>query len=1053
MTSLRTGRNRQGGADVAIRSWIGSLVEAQGRLRAARGGAEAVLAEFVRSVSGLVDAPARVALRDGDSLHWSAGEVCAAVAPADLDSAAIRALADLAPVRVDDVPPAAPLHVVPAFDDAVPALFPGEDETDLEPDPDDPLFGPITAVPRTGGIPRVAHPPVPSASPPGSGPLPMGGSVLAVPLVHAEHCLGVVVLSAPVPDWFDETDEQAVVLLAGTAAAVLTTAVLPVTQPLSLADLTAALEAVPERDGAAGPATQRHEAGRHRAQGDDDARAADVRGWIPPSPRTRAPHPPEPDADTFPGTDPHGRDDGDVTAWSAPGEPGQPAALAIDLTTDPAASLRLLGDADALRPAWSDEASYATPRFDAAVPLTGTLPVIPSIPTPAGLGLWEWDAASNEVTWSEPVAKLLGLPASGTVELDLIRSMLPEDEQRRFDDTVALVEQGEGAAGSFRVVLADGEPRRFYAWGEARRDARGGLVGAWGALVDVTEREQDAAVLRNSLAGLRAAQELTGLGVWEWHPEADRLVWSPEMYRIVGLEPGELEPTLDVWHGFVHPEDVDRVRRLDVLAADRDGGAVENFRIIGADGVVRHVQSWSTVVAAVDGSPRAVCGATVDVTRQVSDRDLLEQLSATDAVTGLGNRLAFDKAMTALLADPSRDVAVLLLDLDRFKTVNDSLGHAVGDRLLVEAARRITSVAPEGSITARMGGDEFVVVPRPGLGWLQVRRLAQAVVDALRAPYVLPESGEMLVCPASVGVTSTSGRRVDVSDLLREADLALYRAKDSGRDRYVVFDDVLRARAQARHLAERRLRLALDEGRLELEYQPIVELDTGEVVGAEALVRLREADGRLLGPEEFIDVAEDTGLVVEVDCWVIEQALNELPRWGTPPPGRPQPWLAINVSARSMEHPKVSRRILEALRTGRVTTDRLKVELTEHSFLGALPGGESYLRRLMSSGVPVGIDDFGTGYSALAYLQRFELDFMKIDRSFVASVGKDDRSDAVVTAIVDLAHAHGMRVTAEGVETDAQAARLQEIGCDFAQGFHFGMPGRPERILPPSVPC
>jgi EAL domain-containing protein (putative c-di-GMP-specific phosphodiesterase class I) len=286
-----------------------------------------------------------------------------------------------------------------------------------------------------------------------------------------------------------------------------------------------------------------------------------------------------------------------------------------------------------------------------------------------------------------------------------------------------------------------------------------------------------------------------------------------------------------------------------------------------------------------------------------------------------------------------------------------------------------------------------------------------------------------------------------VSDLLREADLALYRAKDSGRDRFVVFDDVLRARAQARHRAERELRQALEEGRLLLEYQPIVDCQTAAVIGAEALVRLRDADGnRILEPEAFIDVAEDTGLVVELDCWVIDAAICEIGRWVAAGVAH-APWLAINVSARSMEHPRVARRLLEAVGDGRLPLDRIKLELTEHSFLGALPGGESTLRQLLSAGVNVGIDDFGTGYSALAYLQRFDLDFMKIDRSFVAEVGQDARADAVVTAIVDLAHAHGMRVTAEGVETARQAERLCEIGCDFAQGYHFGGPGAPDLIL------
>ena len=576
---------------------------------------------------------------------------------------------------------------------------------------------------------------------------------------------------------------------------------------------------------------------------------------------------------------------------------------------------------------------------------------------------------------------------------------------------------------------------------------------------------------------LQAAQELTGLGLWEWRSGSGRLEWSPEMYRLAGTDPapGAPAPTLDGWLALVHPQDRGRVRDLVDLSDEPGATRLETFRMIGLDGVQRHIQSWATVVrderasgqrasgqpvsgqraagrvidlAAAHGSPQVtVCGASLDVSGQVNDREMLERLSATDPVTGLGNRLAFDRRIRDLLAVPGTQVAVLLLDLDRFKQVNDTLGHQVGDRLLVEVARRLTKLLPPGCMTARMGGDEFVVLPTAGLGPTQLRRLAQAIVDDLRAPYVLPDSQEMLVCPASVGVTASAGRRVSSDDLLREADLALYRAKDAGRDRFVVFDDVLRARAQSRHLAERGLRSALEQDRLVLQYQPIVDFTDGRVVGAEALVRMRDpSSDRLMGPDAFIAVAEDTGLVVELDCWVIDAAVAQARAWIEQSP-QAAPWLAINVSARSMEHPRVARRLIDAVAPGRLPKSQLKVELTEHSFLDTLPGGDSALRQLLSSGIAVGIDDFGTGYSALAYLQRFELDFMKIDRSFVAEVGQRDRADAVVTAIVDLAHAHGMRVTAEGVETPRQARRLREIGCDLAQGYHFGRPGAAARIV------
>ncbi len=665
-----------------------------------------------------------------------------------------------------------------------------------------------------------------------------------------------------------------------------------------------------------------------------------------------------------------------------------------------------------------------------------------------GLGMWSWDAATGATSCSPSVAAILGLQPHDQLTMDRLRSLLHPDDLPRFESAVTSQLAGaSGVAGTFRIRPPGGE-RQVHGWGEVRRGPNGAVAGAWGAAVDVTDREQQAAALRSSLAGLRAAQELTGLGVWEWHPRDGRLEWSPEMFRIVGLEPGEVRPSLELWHRLVHPDDRARAMRLDALAGEAEGGMVETFRVIGVDNVQRHVQSWSTVIPADGASPRAVAGATVDVTRQVTDRVLLELRSSTDPVTNLANRLGFERRMTTLLDDRTRDVGLLLLDLDRFKMVNDSLGHQVGDRLLVEVARRLERVAPAGSLTARMGGDEFVIVPPPGMGWRELRTIAQDVVESLRVPFSLNDTGEVLFCPASVGVTSSSGRHVDVDVLLSEADLALYRAKDDGRDRYVVFDDALRERARGRVRAEQLLRAALEEDRLVLQYQPIVDFTHGRVVGAEALVRMRAEDGvTLLPPETFVDVAEDIGLVVELDCWVLDTALSQLARWLQHAPSAQVPWLAVNVSPRSMEHPRIVRTLLDGLQVRGLPPHLIKVELTESSFLSTLPGGEKALQKLIRNQIPVGIDDFGTGYSALAYLTRFELDFMKIDRSFVSAVGQDSRADAVVTAIVALAHAHGMKVTAEGIETPRQARRLREIGCDFAQGFHFGRPGDASRIL------
>jgi diguanylate cyclase (GGDEF)-like protein len=697
----------------------------------------------------------------------------------------------------------------------------------------------------------------------------------------------------------------------------------------------------------------------------------------------------------------------------------------------------------------------------ARIRATGT-PMPPAMPAPDTMGLWQWDAISGKCTWSSPVARLLGLPPDAELSLDQVRAAVAPADRGRFDVAVTAIGTGRGVAGAVRLKTSDGRAKHAYAWSEVRRDESGKVLGAWGGVVDVTAFEHDAAALRSGLAGLRAAQELTGLATWEWRAEAKQLIWSDEMYRLAGVPAETFEPTPERWHAFVHPDDLERARRLDLDAGldagpGTDGERVETFRLIGPGGEIRHVQSWSAT-----SGDRVVYGATIDVTRQVHDRMALERLSATDPVTGLGNRLAFDRRMQQLLAGaegvsgrpvrPAPSVTLLLLDLDRFKVVNDSLGHQVGDRLLIEVARRLVAVVPNGSVTARMGGDEFVVVPPAGADELEVRRLASGIVEAMRAPYLLPETGELLICPASLGVAMSDGRRVTGNDLLREADIALYRAKDSGRDRYMIFDAALKARTRTRQQAERRLRTALEEDRLVMQYQPVIDFSNGRVIGAEGLVRLFDSDGgadspdRLIAPDVFLDVAEQTGLVVEIDCWVIETAIQQLARWSEAGADA-GPWLAINLSARSMEHPRVVHRLIEAVKHGEVGRDQIKIELTERSFIGSLPGVDAGVRKLIATGIGVGIDDFGTGYSALAYLQHFDLDFMKIDRAFVSSVGEGPRGDAVVTAIVDLAHAHGMRVIAEGVESGRQARRLREIGCDFAQGFHFGRPGDADRIV------
>ncbi len=516
---------------------------------------------------------------------------------------------------------------------------------------------------------------------------------------------------------------------------------------------------------------------------------------------------------------------------------------------------------------------------------------------------------------------------------------------------------------------------------------------------------------------------------------------------LLGLsEEAELPSIGDQFSDFVHEDDRAGLWALIVngvvATMDRSRAApaeatTHELRMLRADG--RLLTTWVHTATATNQSGRAqVLLHVVDVTALRQTQADLHTLALTDPVTKLANRTALERAVQAAqpAVSPGRGIGLILLDLDRFKVVNDSLGHETGDSLLVEVASRLVGAVPPSSSVARLGGDEFAVLVHPCPNAQGLADLAGLVRARLSRPYRL--RGEIvLVCTASIGVTWSDSPEHGMDALYREADLALYQAKDNGRDAVAAFDDALRARADARILGERNLRVALAADGVRLFLQPIVDLHDGAaVVSGEALARLEHPTLGLLMPDDFIPIAEDTGLVVEIDARITELAVAALAR----PGGSPVPKIAVNVSPRTLDHPEYLIRLTRALARYAVDPSRLIVEVTESSLLDASGQRAAELAKIQAMGIDVGIDDFGTGYSALAYLDRFALNFLKIDRSFVSRIGTTTQGDAVVAAIISLAHAHSMSVTAEGVETQEQADALQTMGCDRGQGWLFGRP-------------
>ncbi|HEX7168953.1 MAG TPA: EAL domain-containing protein [Acidimicrobiales bacterium] len=512
-----------------------------------------------------------------------------------------------------------------------------------------------------------------------------------------------------------------------------------------------------------------------------------------------------------------------------------------------------------------------------------------------------------------------------------------------------------------------------------------------------------------------------------------------------GLAPFGWEPADVVGDGqalFAHPDDRPLVEdaRQDALAGKGEAvTAVWRFRC--HNGSYRWVEARSRLVETRDGA--LVVSALRDIAeRRKVEHDLIRQ-AGTDPLTGVANRTVFmDRLRQALRRLERRDglVAVLFLDLDRFKLVNDSLGHGVGDAVLLQMAERLLQVLRPEDTLARLGGDEFAVVIEDMTSADEAVALGARIIEAGRAPFLVGD--EQFVCTTSAGIAVSTDARRSAEALLQEADLALYRAKDRGRDRADVFDEDLRTRAVGRLSTERMLRRAIAEERLRVAYQPVVELATGQTVAVEALVRVWDPEtARLIPAESFIEVAEETGLLTAMDDWVLWQVIAQATAWRELFAGHSFADVAINVTARHLAEAGFAQLVIDDLAAHGLPTESLQVEVTERVLMEASNSAMTGLTLLRDAGVKVGLDDFGTGYSSLSYLRMFPLDFVKIDRSFMHGLEAGDVERAIVASIVDLSHALGMAVVAEGVETHAQVDCLIELGCDRAQGFHFAAAG------------
>ena len=552
------------------------------------------------------------------------------------------------------------------------------------------------------------------------------------------------------------------------------------------------------------------------------------------------------------------------------------------------------------------------------------------------------------------------------------------------------------------------------------------------ALARLAESEQ-----RHALA-MHGAND----GLWDWDVRENRLFFSPRWKQMLGYADQELGDAPGEWLGRVHQDERAAVTQaLDAHLSGASHHFEHEFRIQHRDGSYRWMLARGMAVRDPQGRAVRVVGSQTDVTDRKQAEQRLQHDAMHDALTGLPNRVLFldrlDQAIRrAKRAEPAAAAAVLFLDLDRFKLVNDSLGHHVGDRLLIAVARRLESAVRPPDTVARLGGDEFTVLLDGVDDVHEAAAVAERVQHTLREPFDIDD--RELHIDASIGIALADADAAP-DTVLRDADVAMYRAKADGKGRHAVFDGHMHEQVMRRLDMETELRRAIEERRLEIAYQPIVQAATGRIAGFEALCRWPDHE-----PSEFVPIAEETGLIVPLGRWVLRTACAQLAEWRSLPAGAALA-MGVNVSHRQLADPEFCPMLASALEETGLDPRALRLEIKESALSREPEAVQRVLQHALENhGVRSQIDDFGTGASSLRLLHGFPGDAVKIHRALVIGMGHEAGAFEIVKALVGLAHNLGLEVIAEGVETAAQLDHLKLLGCEFAQGFHVSAPLRPE---------
>ncbi len=561
-------------------------------------------------------------------------------------------------------------------------------------------------------------------------------------------------------------------------------------------------------------------------------------------------------------------------------------------------------------------------------------------------------------------------------------------------------------------------------------------------LVDITQRKRAEEILRESEERYAAAARGANDGLWDWHLRSNQVYYSPRWKSMIGYEDDEISDHCEEWLDRIHPEDRDRLKQELSLHLNNETAHFQSeFRLQHKNGEYRWFRSRGMALRDPDHQPYRIAGSQTDITEYYLAREQLVHDALHDALTHLPNRILFMDRLAQALKQyhrhPQEQFAILFLDLDRFKIINDSLGHMIGDRLLIEVSKRLQTCLREEDTVARLGGDEFVILLNTIQNREHVVLTAKRIQQQLKLGFVI--EGHEIFTGTSIGIALSDTEYQHPEELLRDADTAMYRAKNLGKSRYEIFSSSMRSQVLALSQLENDLRRAIERQEFQLFYQPIVSLESQALVGLEALVRWHHPERGLILPSEFVPMAEEAGLIIPLGWWVLAEACQQMQTWQKHYDLAANLQLNVNISSRQFSQPNFVKKIHSILAEANLPCPQLKLEITEGVLMDHVSDVADKLEAIKTLGIKLGIDDFGTGYSSLNYLNAFPVDTLKIDRSFVKRMDSEEGFEIVKT-IVTLAHNLHMDVVAEGVESPKQAQELTQMNCEYAQGYLFAKP-------------